>query len=302
MESKSNKTKPKITNSIIDELEKQIKIKNEENSKISEIFDRERAERIQKEEILTDLKRENEEYKRKLQFIENDHNELSIKFRDANNEIDFLNSELYKINEERTEIEESTLLFKKSLSLEKEKEVSSFKGQVNDIKKKFSNKLSEVKEELNKKNFDLDSYKANLAELEKILGESQKQFSKEKNELIELLESSKTEFKGTIAKMIKKHENDILIKTNKYEADIEELKSFYKTVIKSQLNEFEARTSAFLQREKEKDDHIMNLAKQTSQNFIETKTHQLILSEKLEESKILNQKMLAQAEYEMSVK
>ena len=288
--------------SIIDELEKQIKIKNEENSKISEIFDRERAERIQKEEILTDLKRENEEYKRKLQFIENDHNELSIKFRDANNEIDFLNSELYKINEERTEIEESTLLFKKSLSLEKEKEVSSFKGQVNDIKKKFSNKLSEVKEELNKKNFDLDSYKANLAELEKILGESQKQFSKEKNELIELLESSKTEFKGTIAKMIKKHENDILIKTNKYEADIEELKSFYKTVIKSQLNEFEARTSAFLQREKEKDDHIMNLAKQTSQNFIETKTHQLILSEKLEESKILNQKMLAQAEYEMSVK
>jgi chromosome segregation ATPase len=286
----------------IKELQDKLKFASEELSSTKSELEKERKDSLQKEDFILNYRRDNDLLSRKVEILEHEHKELSIKLFESLKEIEYLSSENYKINEMRQDLEESTSLFRKSLSNEKQKEMNEFKGHVNDITKRFTSKLNEVKAELKHKDYDLERYKSTLEQLEKYLNESNKKYNQEKSDLIELLETSKQEFKDTISLMVKKHEQETKNYITKYEKEIEDLKTHYKTVIKSQLDELEARTAGFFQREKEKNELYTNLVEQLHENYIEKRIHEMIISEKIEQSKTQLQKALNSKEQELDSK
>jgi chromosome segregation ATPase len=287
---------------VVEELEKVSNAKNDEIQDLKSEITKEKNEKSRLEESLSLLKRENEGNKRKLDILEEEHYNLNIKFKDSAREIEFLNSQIFKINSEKHELEESTSFFKMTLESEKEKELSECKSQAKDLKKKFSERLEEVKEEIDKKNSEVEGLKHKVSELEHCLSISQQRFQEDKNDLTQALEISKCDYEESISNILKQNEFESRNLRKKHENEIDDQKNYYKNIIKSQMDEFEARAAGFYQREKEKDEQYSSLLKDLNESYIEKKTHSVVLTEQLEQAKNVFQRTLKTAENELNSK
>lgn len=276
---------------VIEELELVLKGKNLEIEKVSC-----EKERLEKE--FNEIWKESERVKAKLAGMEKEFFEVTERVKESNREIEYLNRELCKVSEEKLELEESTSYFKRSITSEKEKELNDFKDEVKEVRRRFSSKLIQIKEDLLKKTSEIQNYKEVMAGLENTLNDSQKHFYYEKSELMNLLENNKAEFKETVTNLLKKRDFD----SKKHEEEIEDLKSYYKVVMKTQLDEFESRAAEFFQREKEKDEQYSRLLKEISEDYIEKSTHKVILTEHSEQLKSSYLKQLAVIENEINSK
>ena len=165
-ENSNLKTELNKIKSLAEMLEKQVQGKNEEIKRI--MLETEKTEKNKglAEENCTSLKKENEGFSRKNKILENELIDLNKKFHESLAEIEYLKSENYRINEETFKIEESASFFKQTLNAEKEKEVLGFKEKITETKKKFEIKLEMLKEEINRKNIEIESYKNDIKSFE----------------------------------------------------------------------------------------------------------------------------------------
>ena len=287
---------------IVEEMEKLTSIKADEIVQLRSELDKEKLEKSRYEESLSVLKKESEGNRRKLEILEEEHYNLNIKFKDSAREIEYLNSQIFKVNSEKHELEESTSFFKMTIESEKEKELSECKSQVKDLKKKFSARLEETKDEIDKKNLELEGFRHKVSDLEHCLSMSQQRFQEDKSELAQALELSKCDYEESIANALKQNEYEVRSLRKKHENEVDDQKTYYKNVIKSQMEEFEARAAGFYQREKEKDEQYSTLLRDLNESFIEKKTHSVIVTEQLEQAKNSFQKTLKAAESELNSK
>lgn len=299
MESKGENKKKKR---VLEDLEKVNTSMNEEISGLRNQLEREKLEKSRVEDDLGSMRKENEANKKKLGILEDEHYNLNAKFKECTREIEYLNSQIFRISTEKHELEESTSFFKMTVENEKEKELNDYKIQVKEIKRKLGSKLDETREELDKKNLEIEGYKHKVSDLEHCLSVSQHRYIEDKSELAQALETSKYEYEDSINNVLKQNEFEIRNIRKKHENELDEQKSYYKGVIKSQMDEFEARAAGFYQREKEKDEQYSSLLKDMNESFIEKKTHAVILTEQLEQAKNAFQKTLKKAEIDINEK
>lgn len=299
LESKGeNKKKKKV----LEDFERLNSSMNEEISVLKTQLEKEKLEKSRIEDDLGMAKKENEGNRKKLNILEDEHYNLNAKFKECTREIEYLNSQIFRISTEKHELEESTSFFKMTVENEKEKELNDCKSQVKEIKKKLGSKLDETKEELDKKGLEIEGYKHKISDLEHCLSISQHRYLEDKNELSQALELSKCDYEDSINNVLKQNEYEIRVIRKKHENELDDQKSYYKSVIKSQMDEFEARAAGFYQREKEKDEQYSYLVKDLNESYIEKKTHSVIVTEQLEQAKNAFQKTLKNAEIEINEK
>ena len=298
-ESKDESNKRK---KVVEEMEKLTSIKSDEINQLKSELEKEKLEKSRYEESISLIKKENEGNRRKLEILEEEHYNLNIKFKDSAREIEYLNSQIFKVNSEKHELEESTSFFKMTIESEKEKELSECKNQVKDLKKKFNARLEETKDEIDKKNLEIESFKHKISDLEHCLSISQQRFQEDKSELAQALEMSKCDYEESISNALKQNEYEIRSLRKKHDNEIDDQKIYYKNIIKSQMDEFEARAAGFYQREKEKDEQYSTLLKDLNESYIDKKSHSVIMTEQLEQAKNNFHKTLKTAESEINNK
>lgn len=163
---------------VLEDLEKLNSSRTEEILSLKSQLDKSQSDQIRLEELISAIRNENEILVQKVHILEDELYDINIKYKDASKEVEFLNSQVFKITEEKQELEESTSFFKSTLVNEKDKELQDFKEQVKDVRKKLSTKLQTVKDEVERKNIEIYELKGLLEKYEQEFDTQKGQYAK----------------------------------------------------------------------------------------------------------------------------